>query len=709
MMAENDSKITTLTSSFKQSNVITMSLQKENLLVADTGQSNHTSSYHTRSCIVENFIVVWLESNIRQMDSDAQNSMTRIRRIVNSIKIFTDSYQCIDYLTKVKDERVFLIISELFEQHVVPLITDLAQIASIYIFCDDKLKHKQCAQQCRKVKGIFDQIEHICDALKCDVRQFEKNLTPISIVPSSSTTDLNEIDPSFIYSKLLKEIVLKSGSDKKDKKEFVDFCRVFYRNNNQELKIIDEFKRHYARISLIWKRAHATPVWWYSRKCFLYAMLNKALRIQDVEVIIKMGFFIRDLHRQIEQLHSKLKNHHLLTVYHGQGMLHSDFEKLQKSIGGFLSFNNFLSTNTNRAVSLGFARNARENTDLTAILFRMEINPSISTSPFISLDNISYFTDATKNILFSMHTVFRIDEITLIEDRLWQVNLTSSDENDEQLILLTQQIREATQASTGLQRLAKLMYHMGESFKAEEIYTTLLKTRSDEDRQQLALSHHQLGYTFEKKNDLSSALSHYQQSLDIYLTYQSSDDSRLSRIYTDIGQVLRKQGNLKGALENFQSALNSGLQAPEYDHVKIATRYSNIGGVLKDEGNYSEALKSYVRALEIYLVHLPPHHPFLAITYSNIGLMYNLMEDHASALSYYKKTLEIHERSLPLDHPSLTLTRHNMAYALDDFNRTQAAIQHSVRAIDTACSALGPNHPPVQQNERDLDEGKGEN
>ncbi|CAF4434233.1 unnamed protein product, partial [Adineta steineri] len=47
-------------------------------------------------------------------------------------------------------------------------------------------------------------------------------------------------------------------------------------------------------------------------------MLNKALRTQDIEIIIKMGFFIRDLHQQIELLHSATKNQGSLTVYRGQ-------------------------------------------------------------------------------------------------------------------------------------------------------------------------------------------------------------------------------------------------------------------------------------------------------------------------------------------------------------------------------------------------------
>ena len=53
-------------------------------------------------------------------------------------------------------------------------------------------------------------------------------------------------------------------------------------------------------------------------------MLNRALRVMDVDHIIKLGFFINDLHRHIEQLHleqfTDQNSHKNFTIYRGQGM-----------------------------------------------------------------------------------------------------------------------------------------------------------------------------------------------------------------------------------------------------------------------------------------------------------------------------------------------------------------------------------------------------
>jgi hypothetical protein len=115
----------------------------------------------------------------------------------------------------------------------------------------------------------------------------------------------------------------------------------------------------------------------------------------DVDIIIKMGFFIGDLHRHIEQLHKKqFDGKHsgkTFTVYRGQGMSKTALEEMSKIKGGLISFNNFLFASKNRTVSLDFAHRAVSNPDLVCILFVMTIDSSQSTTPFASIVDVSYF------------------------------------------------------------------------------------------------------------------------------------------------------------------------------------------------------------------------------------------------------------------------------------------------------------------------------
>jgi hypothetical protein len=161
------------------------------------------------------------------------------------------------------------------------------------------------------VKGIFSDISSLDEQITENIRVVEENTISISILSSNtiSSSNLDTLDPSFMYSQLLKEILFELHYDKKERKRFIEFCRKENADNPRELNIIHEFEHDY--------RNH-TPAWWYTRECFLYKMLNKALRTQNIDISWKIGFFIQDLHKQLEQLHSTQLNTPDV-LYRGQG------------------------------------------------------------------------------------------------------------------------------------------------------------------------------------------------------------------------------------------------------------------------------------------------------------------------------------------------------------------------------------------------------
>ena len=171
----------------------------------------------------------------------------------------------------------------------------------------------------------------------------------------------------FMYTQIMKEILLTITFEPKQFIEFIDYCRDIFDDNEGTLRDIDNLKRNYR---------NETPVWWYTSPYFLYPMLNCALRMSDMDIIIRMGFFIGDLHRQIEELHTKQYHGHqvekILTVYRGQGLSKADFQKINETKDGLISFNNFLSTSEDHAVSLAFAESNTNSPDLVGIPLRYD-------------------------------------------------------------------------------------------------------------------------------------------------------------------------------------------------------------------------------------------------------------------------------------------------------------------------------------------------
>lgn len=98
------------------------------------------------------------------------------------------------------------------------------------------------------------------------------------------------------------------------------------------------------------------------------------------------------------------------------------------------------------------------------ILFEITIDSSIRSSPFASLDGESFSNEQEKEILFSMHTVFRIMEMKQIERNIWHVHLrVTNDDEDLELKQLSQHMRKIVEygEKTGLHRLGKLTIEMG--------------------------------------------------------------------------------------------------------------------------------------------------------------------------------------------------------------------------------------------------------
>ncbi|CAF0994842.1 unnamed protein product [Rotaria sordida] len=368
-----------------------------------------------------------------------------------------------------------------------------------------------------------------------------------------------------------------------------------------------------------------------------------------------MGFFIRDLHDHITKLHqeqyieyARLKS---LIVYYGQGLSQANFDQLNKTKDGLLSFNSFLLTSKDREISFSFINQTIRTSDLVGILFVIKIDPSIVSTPFANVRDVSYFEE--EEILFSIPSIFRIGKIQQMDnDRLWQVDLILVTENDPELHALTEQMHKDTNPnSNGWDRLGMLLIKQEEFNKAEDVYDILLdQTTTDREKADI---YNQLGLIKEGQGQYQDAIAYYQQSSTILQKILLPTDVRLAATYSNIGLVYDKMGDYSNALSFHQKALEIDQKNLPSNHPDLAASYSNIGLVYDNMRDYSNALSSHEKALEIYQKTVPSDHLDLATAYNNIGWVYRNIGDYSKALSSYEHALDILQRSLPSDHPNL--------------------------------------------------------
>ncbi|CAF4166668.1 unnamed protein product, partial [Adineta steineri] len=557
-------------------------------------------------------------------------------------------------------------------------------------------------------KDVFTDITPICESLKDLAHQCEQNAIPMSFV--GTYKKLNELDPSFMYTQIIKEIILTIKFKQNHIQDYFDYCRDVFKDNKKEMENIRRLESHYH---------NKTPIYWCTCDMFLYPMLNRALRLMNCDIITRMGFFIYDLYRHIEQLHQEQYAGRTaadtFTVYCGQVLSTEDVEKMMEDKGGLISFNNFLSTSKDRNTSLRFVQDATLNSDQVGVLFIMKINPGESTTPFASIPSISDFEEE-EEVLFSMHSVFRIQDIKQMDgnNRLYEVNLTLTADNDPELNRLTDYIRqESYPDEEGWYRLGSVLIKMSQSNKAEDIYQVLLdQTNDDEDKvpiyhrlgaikhnqgkHQEALAFHEKSIAIKQKtlppNHPDLATFYHNIVLEIWQQSLPPNHPDLASSYNNIGAVHYSMGTYPKALLSHEKALDIRQQSLPPNHPDLASSYNNIGNVHCSMSNYPKALLSHEKALEIRQQSLPPNHPDLASSFNNIGAVHNSMGNYSKALSSYKKALEIRQQSLPHNHPDLTSSYNNIGLVYYNMGDYPKALLYHEKALEIREQSLPPNH-----------------
>jgi hypothetical protein len=148
----------------------------------------------------------------------------------------------------------------------------------------------QWAKNYQKVHGVFIEIELLCEHIRRRTRQLMHNYIGFFILGNSST---NKQEANFMYAQLFQDIILDMRLNRNDLADMIEFCRFQYADNPKELECISQFENGYV---------HHSPVCWYTQDMFLHKIINKALRIQEIDTLYALRFFIQDLHNQLSQL-----------------------------------------------------------------------------------------------------------------------------------------------------------------------------------------------------------------------------------------------------------------------------------------------------------------------------------------------------------------------------------------------------------------------
>jgi hypothetical protein len=324
--------------------------------------------------------------------------------------------ECVDYITSGIID-VYLFISNETIDIVLQLMNAFKYFPSIYTFCKDEQSRKYTDKK-RNFKGTYKDINMMFEQFQKDINELKNEFYSKQTHYRSS----NEESKEMTWWKFLHEILQHIHHTNIAKDEFTAVCREFYAGGQHELKQIEEFEETYSSNQVI----H-----WYTRDSFFYRILNKILRMKDLNNIFKLRLILTDLvsELKIEQLDCHYLIDHPQLLYRGQQMHMEEIQKMKSNIGHSAVVASFLSTSMEKQIALIFLLGSSNDSSMENVLFSIEIdsyNIHNTTTPFADISALSEFPEE-KEVLFSANSAFRIQSVQLNEDGIWYIHMTLID------------------------------------------------------------------------------------------------------------------------------------------------------------------------------------------------------------------------------------------------------------------------------------------
>ncbi|CAF2060352.1 unnamed protein product [Rotaria magnacalcarata] len=650
---------------------------------------------------LETYSIFWLDASVNNEENI--KAQKKLRSIVNQLRTFIDPEEFLDGVRFIQQgDLTILIVSGQMGRIVVPEMQKLAQISSIYVYCFDKEANLQWSQPYKKVKAVCTKLDELIDIIRVDQKNRGRNeeALAVNILDRSST----ELNGDFLHSQLLIDVLIRMTPSQQDENELLALLKKEYKSNEDELKLVNEFYMAYES---------SKAISWYTRESFLYRVMNKALRVRNVELIFLFRTVIRDLYEQL-LAHQCQKR---VTAYRGQVLSIVEYKKLEKSCGSIISLNSFLSTSLNRKIAERFVRQNMHlcaSGDHVVVIFEIEADPAVvrmqngnNRRPSAQIDELSYYEEESE-VLFMLGSIFQLNEIyhnqlsSSADGTMSTIRMTLCSDHDNDIKQLYDHMKnEYDREEANLLSLGDVVKNMGKFDLAEKYYRRWLSELPSNDPS-LGVLYQRLGMVADAKGEYDTSFEWYQKSLEMKMQTRPSDHVNIGNTHNSIGETHRKKGDRARALESYNQAVSLFKQAHNEDHLLLASFYNNIGTIYQEEKKYFEALDFYEKSLNIKKKHLPPDHPNLGSSYNNIGAVHRCRGHYDIALDCYNRSLNIKLKSLPAQHHNIASTYSNIGLVYEDKVELEQALIYTKKAQTIYEVALPLNHPDVVKIKNDV-------
>ncbi|CAF0970745.1 unnamed protein product [Adineta ricciae] len=477
------------------------------------------------------------------------------------------------------------------------------RLPSVIIFCQDYNKYKLLADTnrwfnvvdvCTDHESLKQSILRVLPSLRFNLFPAQKLISTRMLTSSPMTIE----DNSYFSYPLFVDLLSAKRSKKKIKNHemeiqiMINKCRDFYRGNRSELQRIEEFQRTYTP---------SKAIEWYTRDSFVYRLINRAFRTEDMSLWYLFRFYCLDLSNELKKLQEKQNISERFLVYRGQSHLPvSELSKIRDNKGGLISTNGFLSTSKLINVALNFIISAENTEEFRVVLFEIEVEP-FSRNSCIFADIHDYSKHGEHEILFNIGSTF---EIINVKD---EINTSPFDEKKNSLT----RIRMRTTNT-----------------KIDETHKCFDPTKLRNENIEIYF-----GRLLIDLNQHDKAESYFQMMSHIL----PKNHKYIASVHDHLGHLHLQTTNWRAAYICLNFARNLKQKSHPITHPVFETTFNGLANYYKAIQNYPKALSYYEKALKCHGIH-----PISIATIKlNQASIHILMENYKTALKLRCQAFEI--------------------------------------------------------------------
>ncbi|CAF0982183.1 unnamed protein product [Rotaria sordida] len=670
--------------------------------------SSSTEQEQSNESLPNGIILVWLDSPpYKSFSNNEKNILYYLRQLnVASIRVYNDVNLCLDFLKSIssveniQSSKIFLILSDEFNLEILPELKSLSIVNSIFIFSMDSTKYVELIKEYEPF--IINICTNIDDLYNCINKQIEEH-DELKLVfhffaqKQNTTRDLTNDSASFLWFQLFQIIINDLKCTENDMNTMLNYCSKQLqkdRNPTKSLLEIEEFRQTYTS---------KDAIHWYTKESFVYRLLNRSLRTEDIEALYIFRFFIADLCRQLKTEHEKLRTKQnqspILTVYRGAQISREELDDLFGTIGNLTSLNGFVSTSINQSVAIEFLRKKSSRTEnLEKVLFIIEIDIQSDYIICAYIKELSALQDE-EEVLFNIGTVFYLDKIVLdSNEKIWNVHMKATEAGisavHDYIELIHQELTDTNISII----FGQLFLQMGKYILAQKYFLDLLE-HSKENDPDLPRIHYHLALTYAYQYDLIQAENLLKQVYQFY-KINNTNNLDLARIENALGWIHHHNGELDEAIIHYQTALNLAPDQLDLNHLINAQTCSLLADCYLEKNQLDKAELFNKKTLEIERLRLPTDHPRIGVTLNDIGDVFRKRKQMNIALDYYQQAESIFHRSLPKYHPYIAYCWSCMAFVYLYDEKIEQAQEYHEKALQIYRHVLPSDHINIKISEK---------